>query len=119
MSVDVNFEFKMPLSTTLEEQEKILEKLSLDYKYDIGGDDGNIGYYIGGRVDVKEVDDEDMPELLKIVIEAGYRIDYIGINYEGDCPKWGECMKKLEVLNGDYRKLWEWISEYARKGEDD
>ena len=111
------FDFWMPETTTLAEQQRFLKKLNIDGRYDVGGEDGLIDFYVGGQIQVHEAEDEDMPQFLRIVNEEGYRIGVLDVynseeSYEA--PDWDECLEKLKEFNNDYQRLWNWMKRCGR-----
>ena len=102
--------FKVFPHTSLEDFKKILEELTIDGTYDYGGEEC-IEYFVTGEVICHEIEDEDVPEMLRICDEHGYWPWIEPLFAEEECPGEEECKKKLAELDYDYAELWHWILE--------
>lgn len=97
-------------TATLAEAEKLMDELSCEDRYDIGGDDGMIQYTIAGEVILHEIDDEDMPHILKtIVLKAGCWPSFVETGSRLFTQD--ELKEQYNNLGGNFKALWDWMKD--------
>jgi len=111
--------FKLPEETTLKVQKEIIDRLSKNDEYMVGGDDGLIQYFLGGEVTLYDWEDEDVPRVIGIIDGAGMWPEFESCScgeYDHLYPPEDMCRSRLATNGNDYRDLWEWMKECADKG---
>lgn len=108
----VEIEVKVSNTMTLCDFDKLLNALDINDAYGVGGNENCIQYCSDGTIWVYEIDEKDMPRILRILHEAGAWPDYFEGAFDRDPPTREECEEMLERNRNDYEGLWQWMCEY-------
>ena len=66
----IDMEFSVPMERTIGELNSLLDALCLDDKYSVGGEDC-LQFTSDGEVFIYEIENEDLPKMLRIIHDHG------------------------------------------------